>query len=55
MCLPKDYVFFLVWPLRSENGYRLCLFWSEMRYDFGGNYGGVKEVYNVFVVSIPNE
>ena len=28
-------------PLWSENGYRLCLFWSGIGYGFRGNYGRV--------------
>ena len=37
---PKSMVFA---PLRSEKGYRLCPFWSGIRYSFRGNYTGVYE------------
>ena len=35
-CRPKGEGF---WPFWSENGYRLCLFWSEFRRGFKGNAG----------------
>ena len=37
---PKSMVFA---PLRCEKGYRLCPFWSGIRYGFRGNYTGVYE------------
>ena len=46
---PKGMVFKPFW---SENGYSLCLFWSELVYSFRGNIG---VQLNVFFVSIPNE
>ena len=36
----------------SENGYRLCLFWSAIWYDFRGNYG---KCMNVFTILVPND
>ena len=34
----------------SENGYRLCPFWSGIRY-----FKGIMRMYDIFIVSTPND
>ena len=48
---PPQRVWFFA-PLWSENGYRLCPFWSRYRVRVSKE---LRECMRVFVVSIPNE